>query len=382
MGHRLADASTPARLAAPDEGIGRDELALATRNHGLPLEAMRHDLTPPGLHYVLTHYDIPYVPEDTPWRLAIGGTVRRPLTLTPADLRTFPQVTTRVTLECAGNGRALLTPRPVSQPWLVEAVGTAEWTGVPLRLLLAETGVEAGAVDVVCTGADHGVERGVEQDYQRALPLEVATGDDPEVLVAYAMNGSPLPPQHGRPLRLIVPGWYGMAHVKWLRSVTVSDTPFDGFQQSVAYRLRRTADEPGEPVTRIAPRALLVPPGFPDFMSRTRMLRPGPVTLEGRAWSGHAPVSAVEVSTDGGASWEPADLGPVVPGHRWAWRSWRRAWTAVPGEHDLAARATDAAGHIQPTGPCWNRGGFANNAVRPVRVVCVDTAADGAGARS
>ncbi|GLP69373.1 sulfite oxidase [Streptomyces sp. TUS-ST3] len=371
MGHRLADTSTPARLAAPEEGIGRDELALATRNHGLPLEAMRHDLTPPGLHYVLTHYDIPYVPEGTPWQLGVGGRVRRPLTLTPADLRSLPQVTTRVTLECAGNGRALLTPRPVSQPWLVEAVGTAEWTGVPLRLLLAEAGVEAGTVDVVCTGADHGVERGVEQDYQRALPVAVATGTESEVLVAHEMNGAPLPPQHGHPLRLVVPGWYGMAHVKWLREITVTDTPFTGFQQAVAYRLRQHPGDKGEPVTRIAPRALLVPPGFPDFMSRVRVVRPGTVTLEGRAWSGRAPVTSAEVSTDGGGSWHEAELEPDA-GHRWAWRRWRFDWRVEPGEFVLSARATDAQGHTQPLEQPWNRGGFANNLVQRVEVVCLD----------
>ncbi|MGY4959789.1 molybdopterin-dependent oxidoreductase [Streptomyces sp. 900105245] len=382
MGPRTADVSAPARLAGPEEGIGADELALATRNHGLPLEAMRYDVTPPGLHYVLTHYDIPYVPQAGAWRLTIDGRVSRPLDLSLADLLSFPQVTTRVTLECAGNGRALLTPRPVSQPWLVEAVGTADWTGVPLRLLLEEAGAAPDTVDVVFTGADHGVERGVEQDYRRALPLAVATGGDPEVLVATTMNGAPLPPQHGRPLRLIVPGWYGMAHVKWLRSVTVSDTSFDGFQQTVAYRLRQTVDDPGEPVTRIAPRALLVPPGFPDFMSRARMVRPGPVTLEGRAWSGQAPVAAVQVSTDGGVSWEPADLEPATPRNRWAWRSWRTAWLATPGDRDLAARAVDADGRVQPLGQRWNRGGFANNAVRWVRVVCADTVADGARPRS
>ena len=377
MGHRLADTSTPARLAAPDEGIGPDELALATRNHGLPLEALRYDVTPPGLHYVLTHYDIPYVPEDTPWPLTVAGRVRRPLRLDPAGLRAFPEVTTRVTLECAGNGRALLTPRPVSQPWLVEAVGTAEWTGVPLRLLLAEAGVEADAVDVVFTGADHGVERGVEQDYQRALPIDVATGTEPEVLVAYAMNGAPLPPQHGWPLRLVVPGWYGMAHVKWLREVTVVDAPFTGFQQTVAYRLRQESGEEGEPVTRIVPRALLVPPGFPDFMSRTRVVRPGPVELEGRAWSGRAPVIRVEVSTDAGHSWHEAGLEPD-DGRRWAWRRWHHTWTATPGEHELMARATDAHRHIQPLRQPWNRGGFANNLVQRVPVLCLEH--DGPGA--
>lgn len=371
MRYRLADASAPARLAAPQEGIGRDELALATRNHGLPLEALRYDLTPPGLHYVLTHYDIPYVPDHAPWHLTIGGRVRRPLAFEVADLRTFPQVTTRVTMECAGNGRALLTPRPVSQPWLVEAVGTAEWTGVPLRLLLAEAGADPGAVDVVFTGADHGVERGVEQDYQRALPVDVAMGHDPEVLVAHEMNGAPLPPQHGRPLRLVVPGWYGMAQVKWLRRVTVTDQPFTGFQQAVAYRLRQHPEDRGEPVTRIAPRALLVPPGFPDFMSRARVVRPGPVALEGRAWSGWAPVTRVEVSTDAGRTWQEAGLDPE-DGHRWTWRRWRHSWTATPGDHVLSPRATDAEGHTQPLDQPWNRGGFANNLVQRVPVLCVD----------
>ncbi|MER5449734.1 sulfite oxidase [Streptomyces sp. NPDC002764] len=377
MGHRLADTSTPARLAAPDEGIGRDELALATRNHGLPLEALRYDVTPPGLHYVLTHYDIPYVPDDTAWRLSVTGRVHRPLQLDLADLRAFPQVTTRVTLECAGNGRALLTPRPVSQPWLVEAVGTAEWTGVPLRLLLAEAGVDADAVEVVFTGADHGVERGVEQDYQRSLPIDLATGTEPEVLVAHTMNGAPLPPQHGRPLRLVVPGWYGMAHVKWLREVTVTDTPFTGFQQAVAYRLRQESGEEGEAVTRIVPRALLVPPGFPDFMSRARVVRPGPVPLEGRAWSGRAPVTRVEVSTDAGRTWREAELEPD-DGRPWAWRRWHLVWTAVEGEHELSARATDAEGHTQPLQQPWNRGGFANNLVQRVPVLCMAEETPGA----
>ncbi|MBO3733739.1 sulfite oxidase [Glycomyces niveus] len=365
---RFEDISTPARLAEPGEGIGRDELSLATRNHGLPLEALRYDLTPPGLHYVLTHYDIPYA-EDGDWELTLGGHVERPLRLDMDELRSYAAVTTRVTMECAGNGRALLSPRPVSQPWLVEAVGTADWTGVPLRALLAEAGVRDGAVDAVFTGADHGIERGVEQDYQRALPIETATGDAPEILVAYAMNGAPLPPQHGRPLRLVVPGWYGMAHVKWLRDITVAAESFTGFQQATAYRLRQEPDEPGEPVARIAPRALMVPPGFPDFMSRARVVRPGDHTLEGRAWSGHAPVTAVDVSTDDGHTWNPAAL-EASDDHRWAWRRWHFTWTAAIGTRVLCARATDAEGRTQPLEQPWNRGGFANNLVQRVPVHC------------
>ncbi|MEV5689931.1 sulfite oxidase [Micromonospora globbae] len=363
----MSEVSGPSRLAGPDEGISTEELQLAARNHGIPLEALRYDVTPAGLHYLLIHYDIPDLDPAT-HALVVDGAVARPLTLSLADLRDRPRVTRRVTLECAGNGRALLHPRPVSQPWLVEAVGNAEWTGTPLAPLLREAGIAADAVDVVFTGADHGVERGVEQDYQRALPVADALRE--EVLLAYEMNGAPLLPQHGAPLRLIVPGWYGMAHVKWLRSVTVLTEPFEGYQNAVAYRLRQDADDPGVPVTRIEPRALVRPPGFPDFMSRARVLRPGPCTLDGRAWSGHAPVVAVEVTTDGGSTWAPAILDEPTGGD-FAWRRWRYEWSPQPGRYVLGARATDASGRTQPLEQPWNRGGFANNLVQRVEVTVV-----------
>ena len=357
-----------ARIAEPGEGIGLDELALATRNHGMPLEALRYEVTPPGLHYVLTHYDIPAVDPAT-WALEVGGAVTTPLRLTLEDLQARPAVTSRVLLECAGNGRARYEPRPVSQPWLLEAVGSAEWTGTPLAPLLAEAGIADGAVDVAFTGADHGVERGVEQDYARGLPLAEAMR--PEVLLVWGMNGMPLPPQHGAPLRLLVPGWYGMAHVKWLTGIEVLDRPFDGFQNATAYRLKVDAGDPGEPVTRIAPRALLAPPGWPDFMTRERFLQPGPVTLTGRAWSGRAPVTGVEVSTDGGATWSAAELAPADPAHPFTWRAWQFPWTAEPGSHELLARASDAEG-AQPTEPVWNRQGMANNLVQRVPVTVLE----------
>ena len=369
-GHRdllIDDVSAPGRVAAADEAVGADELGLAARNHGMPLEAMRYDLTPAGLHYLLIHYDIPVV-DGSAWRLRVGGLVAREQVIDLATLREMPSRTVRVTLECAGNGRARLHPRPVSQPWLVEAVGTAEWTGVPLRDVLDAAGVDPGAVDVVFTGADHGVERGVEQDYQRSLTLSEALEED--VLLAYEMNGAPLPPQHGYPVRLVVPGWYGMAHVKWLVDIDVVDQPFTGFQQTVAYVFRQEPGEDGPLVTRIAPRALLVPPGFPDFMSRTRVVRPGPVALEGRAWSGRAPIDRVEVSADGGRTWADAELEPDR-GHRWAWRRFTHEWAAKPGRHVLTARATAADGETQPVTEPWNRGGFANNQTYDIEVVCV-----------
>lgn len=357
--------SPRARLAEPGEDITVDELRMAARNHGMPLEALRYDVTPIGLHYLLIHYDIPYLDPDA-WQLTVDGHVERPFTLRLDDLRARPAVTRRVTLECAGNGRARLTPRPVSQPWLDEAVGTAEWTGTPLAAVLGEAGVRDGAVDVAFTGADHGVERGVEQDYQRGLPVAEAMGDD--VLLVYAMNGQPLPPQHGAPVRLLVPGWYGMAHVKWLVGIRVLDVPFDGFQNATAYRLVHDPDEPGAPVTRMQPKALVLPPGFPDFQSRTRVVDRGVHELTGRAWSGHGAVVRVEVSVDGGKTWAEAEVGPAAD--RYAWQPWAWRWTVdAPGRYELCARATDAAGNVQPVEQAWNRQGMANNHAQRVPVV-------------
>lgn len=356
--------SAPARVAEPSEGISVDELRLAARNHGMPLEGMRDDVTPVGMHYLLVHYDIPHL-DPAEWRLSIEGHVTRPLRIGLDDLRARRAVTRRVTMECAGNGRARMLPRPVSQPWLDEAVGTAEWTGTPLAPLLYEAGIRPGAVDVAFTGADHGIERGVEQDYQRGLSLFEALRDD--VLLVYEMNGQPLPPQHGAPVRLVVPGWYGMAHVKWLVGVEVLDRPFDGFQNAVAYRVKQNADDPGQPVTRILPKALIQPPGFPDFQSRARILDRGVHELGGRAWSGWGSVVRVEVSADGGTTWSDAALGPVDAPY--AWRAWTWTWDAgEPGRYELCARATDSAGHVQPVEQPWNRQGMANNQVQRISV--------------
>lgn len=363
----LPDLSPPSRVADPQEAVGLDELGLAARNHGMPLELMRHDVTPLGAHYLLTHYDIPDIDPAT-FRLEVSGAVGRPLSLTLEDLRSRPSVTAPVTMECAGNGRARYTPRPVSQPWLHEAVGTMRWTGTPLAGVLSDAGVEAVAVDVVFTAADHGVERGVEQDYQRSLPVDTAR--DESVLLAWAGNGTDLLPQHGAPLRLVVPGWYGMASVKWLTRVEVVTSPFDGFQM-LAYRLRQVSDEDGVPLTRIHPRALVVPPGFPDFLSRSRVLSRGRHLLEGRAWSGHGPVSAVDVTVDGGTTWQPAALEPAVG--TWAWRRWSLPWdVAEPGRYLVSARATDVTGRAQPARldeQHWNCGGFANTSLQRVEVV-------------
>jgi len=342
------------------EGISLEELQLAARNHGMPLEALRYPVTPVGLHYLLIHYDVPVVEPET-WRLTVRG--ERELVLGLEELRARPAAEVTVTMECAGNGRAKLDPRPVSQPWLLEAVGTARWRGTPLRPLLEEAGI-GGAVEVLCTGLDRGIEAEEEQAFQRSLPLEEALRG--EVLLAYEMNGAPLPPQHGFPLRLVVPGWYGMTNVKWLERIELVDTPFAGYQNSWSYRLRQAEDEEGVPLDRMQPRSLMVPPGIPEFMTRDRTVATGEVLLQGRAWAGHAPVEQVEVSSDGGETWDAAELEPA--GEPWAWRAWSFRWSAEPGEHVLCCRARDEAGNEQPREPPWNLGGYANNAVQRIPV--------------
>jgi len=347
------------------EPFSQVELQLAARNHGMPLEALRYPVTPVGLHYLLIHYDIPAV-DEAGFELTVEGHVARPLTLSLGDLHARPAVELEVTMECAGNGRALLpAPRPVSQPWLAEALGNASWSGTLLAPLLAEAGPLEGAVDVVFTGLDRGYEGGIEQSYERSLPLEEALGEG--VLLAYGMNRGPLLPQHGFPLRLVVPGWYGMTSVKWLARITVLDRPFEGYQQTHAYRFRRDDADQGTPLTRMFPRAMMVPPGLASFPERERTAPAGRHTIEGRAWSGWAPVTAVEFGVDG--TWAAAELDP--PTGPWAWRGWRFDWDAEPGEHVLSCRARDEAGNTQPDEADWNVGGYANNGVQrvPVRVV-------------
>ena len=327
----------------------------------MPLEALRYPVTPVGLHYLLTHYDVPEVNAES-WSLLVRG--ERELSLGLDELQARPRVELAVTMECAGNGRARLDPRPVSQPWLLEAVGTARWGGTPLRPLLEEAGVGEGAVELLFTGVDRGSEGGDEQAFQRSLPVEEALRD--EVLLAYEMNGAPLPPQHGFPLRLVVPGWYGMTNVKWLSEIAVLREPFSGYQQSWSYRVRQTEDEEGEPLSRMLPRSLLVPPGIPEFLTRERLVPAGEVVVQGRAWSGLAPVASVEVSADGGSTWAAAELEPEDG--RWAWRGWSYRWQAEPGSWVLCSRARDEAGNEQPLEPAWNLGGYANNAVQRVTV--------------
>ena len=364
-----SDVTDPPEGVSTSSEVSLDELQLSQRNHGMHLEGLRYDVTPAGMHYLLIHFDVPET-DESDWSLSVGGLVRNPIELSITELRSRPRVTMPVTMECAGNGRARLSPRPISQPWITEAIGTSEWTGTPLRPILAEAGIEENAVELVFRGADHGIQGGVEQDYERSLSLEDAMRD--EVILAYAMNGAPLPPQHGFPVRLVVPGWYGMTSVKWLTAIEAVAEPFRGFQME-AYRVRHEPDDEGEPVTRMAPRALLVPPGFPEFLTRSRIVDVGRHKLTGRAWSGWGPIERVEVSSDAGATWADAVLGEAASPY--AWVPWTFSWDAAePGAFELCCRATDAVGNTQPLEQPWNLHGFSNNMVQRVPVEVRSTA--------
>ncbi len=353
------------------------EVRLANRNAGIHLEMLEHDITPIGMHYLLSHFDIPSVPAKEMWRLDIGGLVAQPQSLGLSDLESYPALDQAVTLECAGNGRALLRPRWPNMPWCLEAVGTARWGGTSLGQILAQAAPDERATTVVFSGADTGVDAGHLHRYERALSIEDAMQE--EVMLAWRINEQPLPPQHGFPLRLVVPGWYGMASVKWLQKITLTDQPFNGHQQANTYMYRQSEDDPGLPVSRIRVRSLMIPPGLPDYLTRQRVLEAGETHLMGRAWSGAGvDISRVDIaiqaldSPTGEAlhadlEWLPAEMSDAA-NDRFSWRGWHHTWHASPGRYRLYCRATDSAGDTQPLDARWDRAGLGNNAVQRIDV--------------
>lgn len=355
------------------------ETVLAFRNHGMQAELLREPITPLGAHFLLIHFDIPRLSADN-YSVAIGGRVRSPAVLPLADIKSRPIMSQAVTMECAGTGRSTMRPRAVYVPWFKEAIGTYQWTGTPLRPILEQAGLLDDAVEVLFTGWDTGVDLGVEHAFERSLPIAEAMRD--EVMLAWEQNGQALLPQHGFPLRLIVPSWYGMTSVKWLRAITVLDKPFQGIQQAKVYRYQQRKGEPGEPVQKKRVHSVMMPPGIPDLITRHRFLAPGRHTLQGTAWSGSGRITRVEVSTDGASRWRDAELVRVSP-DPYAWVQWRTEWQVeAPGDYVLACRATDEAGNIQPVDPNarWNRQGMGGNGVQKIPVT-VRTGVGIAGSR-
>lgn len=326
-------------------------------NASTPLAALDRDVTPNDLFYVRNHFAVPDVDPAT-WRLDVGGAVAQDLSLSVDDLRDLPQRTVIVTLECAGNGRRSMEPAPPGTPWDDGAVSTAAWTGPPLSAVLDRAGVADDAVEVLCTGMDRGKAGGAERPFERSLPLERAL--DPDVVLAHAMNGEPLPPDHGAPLRVVVPGAYGMASVKWLDRLELLTEPFDGWFQTERYVYRDADGRVEGPVDRVLVKSLIARPADGAEVVA------GTVEVAGRAWGGQgAGVERVEVRVDDGP-WTEADLADPVGPH--AWRRFLAEVDVPPGDRVLASRATDAEGNVQPLDAPWNAHGYGNNAVAPVRV--------------
>jgi DMSO/TMAO reductase YedYZ molybdopterin-dependent catalytic subunit len=330
-------------------------------NEEAPLRALAQPVTPTADFYQRTNFLIPEI-DPADWSLSVDGLVRTPLTLSWDEVRSMPARTVAVTLECAGNARSLVTPLPPGQPWGLGAVSTALFTGVPLRAVLERAGLADGAVEVLCAGADAGgIGGGRTVRFERSLPLDRAL--HPDVLLAWEMNGQPLPPRHGYPLRLVVPGWYGVASVKWMTEIRVLGEAFEGHFQTERYiYIGEPGIADGTPVTCMRVRALIGEP------SEGEQLAIGAATtVRGTAWSGDAPVSRVEISFDGGETWRVAELGAAPSPYAAA--PWSIAWTpTTPGRHLLLARATDAAGNVQPLDPVWNELGYGNNAVHRLEV--------------
>lgn len=317
----------------------------------------------PNAHfYVRNHFQIPTFAEQT-WRLEIGGLVERPLSLSLHDLKNMRSQTLVATLECAGNGRSLLDPPIEGEKWELGAVSTAEWIGVPLVEVLDRAGCKAGACEVLFRGADRGRVPGRADaiHFERSLSLDQAR--NPEILLAYAMNGEPLPIQHGHPLRVIVPGWYAVASVKWLTEIELIDKPFTGHYQVDAYfyEWRREGKTIREPVTLQRVRSLITEPQAHQEIER------GELAIRGVAWSGAAPIAQVEVSV-GDSPWQRGRLVGEQNRHSWQW------WELItrveePGTTRIRARASDLDGRIQPEQSEWNRLGYGNNVIQEVSVL-------------
>lgn len=355
----------PTKKSHTNDAYSEAELGLANRNCGTLLETLRHEVTPVGAHYLLSHFDIPYVENSNDWSLSLSGCFEQPTVLSFDALQAMPAVTQRVTLECAGNGRRHVSPRWPSQPWGTEAVGTADWTGTSLHHLLQLAGIAKECKEIVFHGSDAGIDGGHVHNFARSLSTDMALHED--VMIAWQMNGQPLAPQHGFPLRLIVPGWYGMASVKWLAEIQAIDHKFQGHQQTGTYMYREDAGDAGTPVTGIRVKSLLVPPGIPDWATRKRLIKPGPVKISGKAWSGAGTrVTKVDFGIDG--NWHSAEMKPNK--NRYAWSEWEFTWHAEIGQHELSCKATDANGNTQPLDAPWDTAGFGNNAIQKIEVWC------------
>lgn len=327
-------------------------------NSETPLESVATWVTPNPLFFVRNHFNPPEVRDPAAWELSLDGLLARPGSWTWAQLAAMPQHTVFATVECAGNGRSFLREKAAGVQWGAGAIGHASWTGVRLRDLLQPAGLAPGASEVVFEGADAGPEDGHMLAFSRSLPLAKAL--DPDTLVALRMNGEWLEPNHGAPLRLFVPGWYGVASVKWLRRMQVIDHAYQGYFQTVKYAVERTTSG-GKRRLPLGPGSVKSEILFPRAGGKIGV---GTNRIAGLAWAGEDRVLRVDVSTDGGRHWQATHLkGTQQP---YSWCQWETLWTVdEPGSYELLARAHTDAGQSQPFDYDPDNLGYVINTVQP-----------------
>jgi DMSO/TMAO reductase YedYZ molybdopterin-dependent catalytic subunit len=341
-------------------------------NLEMPFDQLGEFITPTELFYIRSHFPTPEI-DPGAYRLSIGGAVRRTLRLSYDDIRAMPSRTCVATLECAGNSRVFLVPPAPGAQWGLGAVGNAEWTGVSLSVLLERARLANDVCDIILEGADRGVPKEEPRlpapiSYARSIPKTRAMESD--VLIAYQMNGQDLTPDHGYPLRAIVPGHYGMASVKWLSNIIATTQAFQGYWQTSDYAY--WDDSAGVPIRRPLAEMKLKSEIARPCMYET--LGPGrPYTIYGAAWAGGTHVTEISISLDGGTSWVQGDF--LDPVKRHAWRRWKYDWItpARPGRHTLLARATAADRRAQPDGHNPNFGSYVIDHPLPIDVFVAES---------
>ncbi len=335
-------------------------------NLEMPFGNLDGFITPNEQFYIRSHFPVPPL-DPKSWRLKIEGAVDQGRDWSLEELRALPATTIPATLECAGNSRVFLVPKVKGTQWELGAVGNAKWTGVFLGEVLRHAGVKADAIEVILEGADEGTigeapKPAGKIHYARGVPLSKALDG---VLLAYEMNGEPLTPSHGFPLRAIVPGWYGMAAVKWLERIVVTDQPYNGYYQTVDYAFwqRDAAGVRLVPITQMQVKAAIARPGINDVIAAGI-----DYAVAGAAWTSDADIVKVELSMDGGKSWQEASLGEKPPRNSWRLWDWNWATPKAPGRHVLMARATDSRGRTQPMERDLDRGSYEINHCLPIEV--------------
>jgi sulfite dehydrogenase (cytochrome) subunit A len=333
-----------------------------------PMKYFESAITPNDAFYVRYHIPPPTEVDLSTWRLKVAGHLEKPLELSLDDLQSkFPRSSIVAVNQCSGNGRGYFSPRVFGGQWANGAMGNAEWTGVRLRDILSAAGVRQGGVDVSFNGLDQPVMPTVP-DFVKSLSISRIM-EDPDVLVAYQMNGQPLPMLNGFPARLIVPGWYATYWVKHLSEITVLDKQFDGFWMRKAYLIPETpcgCVEPGTapthtvPISRMDVRSLIIAPKNGQSLTAGRA-----ATIKGIAFDSGYGIQEVMMSTDNGASWRPVQLGKDLGNY--SFREWSFEWRPPrQGRYSLMVRATNRIGESQPSQPLWNPAGYLRNVIEKI----------------